>query len=162
MTLPSWDQPVTSCVWVNDGQSFITGSLSKNRSLAHWNLNGDLLYDWSAADRISGIAMSANGQYLVAIDVLSHVHVYNFVTKELEYEMDLRIKPQSISISQNSAEMLIGMENGETRLIEIESRETIKTFAGVKAGEFVIQTDFGGANESFVISGSEGISNTFH
>lgn len=156
VTLPECDQPVTSCVWANDGQSFLTASLSLQHSLCQWNLSGEIIYNWSPSARISGLALSSDDHYMVAIDVLNHVHVYDFAAREPEYKFDLRSKPSSISISQNSAQMLIGMGNGECRLIDIETREVVKTFPGRKPGEFVVHTNFGGANESFVISGSEG------
>lgn len=156
-----FDEPVSSCVWAPDGQSFVIGSLSKDHNLCQWDVNGELLYDWGRVHRITDLAVSPDGHRLVAMDRANHIHVYNFVTRELEYEMDLKVELSSVSISEDSRFMLVSKVDGEARLFNIESRETVKIFAGQKGGKFMIRSAFGGANESFVISGSEGRSMCF-
>jgi WD repeat-containing protein 26 len=158
VTLPDFEEPVSTCAWAPDGQTFVTGCLFKERNLCQWKLNGDLLYDWGQSHRIQDLAISPDGNRLIAMDNSYHLHVYNFVTRELEYQLDLKVNLTSISISQDSKYMLVSTTEGEARTIDIESRELVKIFAGQKAGEFVIRSCFGGANESFVISGSEGAS----
>jgi len=153
--LSRFGEPASSCVWAPDGQTFVTGCLDKERNLCQWNLNGEVIYDWGRSHRIQDLAVSPNGNRLIAMDNESHLHVYNFVTRELEYEMDLKVQLSSISISQDSRYMLVNKTDGEARLFDIETRETVRIFLGQKGGKFVIRSAFGGANESFVISGSE-------
>lgn len=91
------------------------------------------------------------------MDNENHIHVYNFVTRELEYEMDLKVNLSCVSISQNSRYLLVNKTDGEARMLEIDTRETVRMFlSGARGGNFVIRSAFGGANESFVITGSEG------
>ena len=86
-----------------------------------------------------------------------HIYVYNFVTRELEYEMDLKVQLSSVAISQDSRYLLINKKDGQARLFDLETRESPKFFqSGDRGGRFVIRAGFGGANESFVITGSEG------
>jgi len=41
-------------------------------------------------------------------------------------------------------------------MLDIETGETIRSFvSGDRGGEYIIRSSFGGANESFVVSGSE-------
>jgi hypothetical protein len=88
----------------------------------------------------------------------THIYVYNFVTRELEYELDLKTKLASVSISQNSRYLLAHNVAGDARMIDLDTRETARTFrSGEKAGNFVIRAAYGGANESFVVIGSEGM-----
>jgi hypothetical protein len=95
----------------------------------------------------------------VAVDNENHVHVYNFVTRELEYEIDLKKNLASVSISSDSRSLLINKTDGEARMLDIDTRETIRIFnTGDRVGKFIIRASFGGANESFVITGSEGTS----
>ena len=102
--------------------------------------------------------MSPNGHRLVAMDNEKHIHVYNFVTRELEYEMDLNTNLSSVSISQNSRFLLVNKIDGEARMLDLDTRETVRSFrSGEKGGAYVIRAAFGGANESFVITGSEGM-----
>jgi hypothetical protein len=77
----------------------------------------------------------------------THIYVYNFVTRELEYELDLKTKLASVSISQNSRYLLAHNVVGDARMI---------------AEEYAIRASYGGANESFVAIGSEGTSLNFH
>jgi WD40 repeat protein len=135
----------------------VTGCLAMERNLVQWNLNGELIYDWGQSHRIQDLAVSPNGHHLIAMDRTHHIHVYNFVTRELEYEMDLKTDLCSLRISQDSRHILAAQTDGVARTIDLETRETVKTFTGQKgSGEWVIRSAFGGANESFVISGSEG------
>ncbi|KAF7866814.1 hypothetical protein EAF04_005656 [Stromatinia cepivora] len=154
--LPRFSEPVTCCVWAPDGQSFVIGSLGNTKNLCQWNLNGDLVYDWGREHRIRDIAITPDGNKLVAIEHMTHLYVYNFVTRELEYELDLKVQLCSISISHNSRHLLVHCCTGETRMLDIETGETVRSFvSGDKGGEFIIRSSFGGANESFVVSGSE-------
>ncbi|RKF55099.1 WD repeat-containing protein 26 [Erysiphe neolycopersici] len=154
--LPKFGEPVSSCVWAPDGQSFVTGCLDKERNLCQWNLNGQLLYDWRRTHRVQDLAVSNNGHYLVALDNETKIYVYNFVTRELEYQLDLKFKMGSVSISQNSRYLLVNKLNGELRMIDLETRQTIREFkSGENGGQYVIRSSFGGANESFVVVGSE-------
>ncbi|KAF7896224.1 hypothetical protein EAF00_006238 [Botryotinia globosa] len=156
MKLPRFGEPVSCCVWTSDGQSFITGCLATTKNLCQWNLNGELVYDWSRDHRIRDVALTPDGSRLVAIEHLTHLYVYNFITRELEYELDLKVQLCSITVSDNSRHLLIHCNTGETRMLDINTGETIRTFvSGDKGGEFIIRSSFGGANESFVVSGSE-------
>ncbi|KAE9364323.1 WD domain-containing protein [Stipitochalara longipes BDJ] len=154
--LPRFGEPVSSVVWAPDGQTFITGCLDKEKNLCQWNIRGELTYDWGRAHRIQDLTVSANGHFLVAMECETHIYVYNFVTRELEYELDLKTKLASVSISQNSKYLLAHNVAGEARMIDLDTRETVRMFkSGEKAGQFVIRAAYGGANESFVVIGSE-------
>lgn len=101
--------------------------------------------------------MSPDGHYLVAMTNETQVYIYNFITRELENEMDLEIKMGSVSISQDSRFLLVNKFNGEAQMFDIKTQESVRTFvSGDPGGHFVIRGTFGGANGSFVIVGSEG------
>lgn len=154
-TIIKFEEPVSRCAWAPNGETFVTGCLYKERNLCQWDRGGNLVYDWGRSHRIQDLALSADGQLLVAMDNDNHLHVYNFITRELEYEIDLKVGLTSISISKDSKQLLVGKVDGEARLFDVDSRESVKTYVGPKMGEFVIRSSFGGANENFVISGSE-------
>lgn len=155
-TLPKFLEPVSSSVWAPDGRSFVTGCLAPERNLCQWSVHGDLLYDWGRHHRIQDLAVSSDGHILVAMDHLTQIHVYNFITREFEYEIDLKVSLSSISISQDSRTLLVLLTDGHARLIDLETRETIRVFrSGEEKGQNVIKACFGGANESFVLTGSE-------
>ena len=70
--------------------------------------------------------------------------------------MELKVDLTCISISQDSKYMLVNMADNEIQLLEIESADLVQRFVGQKQGQFVIRSNFGGAAENFIISGSQG------
>jgi len=102
--------------------------------------------------------VSADGHWLVAMDDRHYLHVYNFVTRELEYEMELKARPTSVSISADSGYLLVNKQDGETLLYDIHTRGSpVRKYTGAVGGKYLIRSSFGGAHESFVVSGSEGL-----
>jgi WD repeat-containing protein 26 len=146
---------VTSCVWAPDGQSIILGSMDKERALCQWSLEGVRLYNWTTRHRIEDIAISPDGQWLVCMAYGNKLVVFNYVTKELDSEPELSSRPTSISIGQDSEFLLVNKEDGEARLIHIPSGESPVKYTGHMGGLYQIRSSLGGANESYVVSGSE-------
>lgn len=151
-----FEEPVSSCVWAADGQSFVTASFDKTHSLRLWNLRGDCIYTWPNQHRTEDLALSRDQRWLVAMDEQCTLHVYNLITREHVYDLVLNSRAASLSISRDSKFLLVNKADCEAILIDLETRETVQKFTGQKGGNFTIRSDFGGANENFVISGSEG------
>jgi WD40 repeat protein len=148
---------VSSCVWAPDGLSFVTGVLEKTRSLCHWKANGDFMHDWKVGHRVQGLTLSPDGHRLIVMDNETHIYVYNFVTRDMEYKMDLKGLMGSVNISQNSRHLLVNKADGEARLLDLDTRETIRIFTVPnRTDRFCIRATLGGANESFVAAGSGG------
>ncbi|KAH8881530.1 WD domain-containing protein [Thozetella sp. PMI_491] len=148
-------EPVSSCVWAADSRSFILGTFDVTKSLSQWDLRGERVFNWPKKHRTQDLAASPDGRWLVAMDEQSHLYIYNLATRELEYEMELKSRATSISVSHDSRFLLVNQVDGIAQLIDIASRESIQKYTGGMGGEYTIRSSFGGANESFVISGSE-------
>lgn len=155
-TLEKFEEPVSSCVWAADSRSFVTGTLDAKKSICHWDLSGRLLSNWNKKHRVEDLSISPDRQWLVAMDDQHHIHVYNFHTHELDYELELKSRPCSINISLDSRHLLVNKVDGEAQLIDLLTREAVQKYTGHTGGECIIRGGFGGANESFVVSGSEG------
>lgn len=120
-------------------------------------MSGEKIFDWANVHRVEDLTVSPNGRWLVAMDDKHHIQVYNLVTRDLEYELDLNIRLMSVSISEDSRHLLVNLQTGVAQLIDLYTREPVQTYSGHNGGEeFVIRSTFGGADESFVASGSEG------
>lgn len=131
------------------------GSLGRQRSLCTYNVHDEESQDWGKKHRVQDLCGSPDGRWLVAVDDQQAIHVYNAVTRDLEFHMELKARPTSVMISQDSRQLLVNKRDGETQLIDLASRRSVQKFFGHKGGEFLIRSSFGGANESFVVSGSE-------
>lgn len=153
--LKRFDEPVSGCVWAQDSRSFTVGSLDRNRGLCTFNVHDDEVYDWGKRHRVQDLCGSHDGRWLVAVDDLSTMHVYNAMTHELEFDLTLPSRPTSVSISHDSRHLLVNKRDGEAQLIDLVTRASIQKFFGHTGGNFLIRSSFGGPNESFVLSGSE-------
>lgn len=148
-------EPVIGCVWTKDGRSFVVGSLDRDHSLVTYNLDDNVVVDWNKKHRVQDLCGSEDGRWLVAVDDANTIHVYNAANRELEYELELPVRPTSISISKDSKHLLVNKRDGEAQLIDLGTKQSTQKFLGHTGGDFLIRSSFGGANESFVASGSE-------
>ncbi|KAK6849563.1 WD40 repeat-like protein [Apiospora arundinis] len=155
LDLCAFEEPVSSCVWAPDNRSFLIGSLDKSRSLWQYDLEGDKIFDWANNHRVEDLALSSDGRWLVAMDDRNHIHVYNFLTRLWEYEIELHCRLTSISISKDSRHLLVNLQKDQAQLFDLFSREVVQYYTGHTGGEYMIRSALGGANESFVLSGSE-------
>ncbi|KYK58650.1 WD domain-containing protein [Drechmeria coniospora] len=150
-----FDEPVSGCVWAADSASFVLGTLDKNHSLCTYQVHDDTMLEWGKKHRIQDICGSADGRWLVAVDDICTIHVYNGRSRELEFNLDVGVRPTSVSISQDSRHLLVNKQDNEALLIDLVTRNSVQKFVGHTGGEYLIRSAFGGANESFVVSGSE-------
>ncbi|KAF2815690.1 WD40 repeat-like protein [Mytilinidion resinicola] len=155
-TITEFSYPVTSAAWAPNGESFVVGSQDTAHGLCLWNVQGDKLYEWTEGSlRVHDLAVSPDGQRLVVL--LEHrILVYDFVTREklCEWALD-DVKLTSVNISQDSRHMLISMNDNKIRLMDIDTGDVRQTFTGQTQTIYIIRSSFGGANENFVVSGSE-------
>jgi hypothetical protein len=119
-------------------------------------LKGEKLHTWTKKYRTEDLALSPDGRWLVAMDNEVHIYVYDYATRQLEYEMGLESRPTSVSITRDSKYLLVNKQEGGAQLFNIVNRTAVQKYIGATGGDYLIRSDFGGANESFVISGSEG------
>jgi WD40 repeat protein len=125
-----------------------------------WDLDGNLKHNFcdDGKLRTNNLAVSPDGQRLVvATETL--IVVFDFATyqKIAEFQLD-DFKLTSVTISQDSRHMLISMSPDQIRLMEIDTGDVIQRFGGHAQKQFIIRSAFGGADENFVVSGSEGMS----
>lgn len=106
--------------------------------------------------RVNDLAVSPDGQRLVVL-LESRILVYDFTSYEklCEWQLD-DVKLTSVTISQDSRHMLISMNKDKIKLMEIDTGEIIQRFEGQVQKQYIIRSSFGGADENFVVSGSEG------
>ncbi|KAH0562255.1 hypothetical protein GP486_003051, partial [Trichoglossum hirsutum] len=152
ITIDHHTEPVSSCSWAPDGLTFVTGSMDKQ--MCAWNLSGNLLYTWKGY-RINDCVISPDGRRLICVSTEKRIHVYNYLTREEEYNVQLKVDLTCLNISQDSRYMLVNMSDNEIQLLDIETADIVRRFMGQKQGHYVIRSAFGGASENFVISGSE-------
>lgn len=90
------------------------------------------------------------------MDDQHQLYLYHTATRELDSIIALQSRPLSISISQDSVHLLVNKVNGEAHLIDLATKKSVQKYVGFTGGECIIRSGFGGANGSFVVSGSDG------
>ncbi|KAF2646639.1 WD repeat-containing protein 26 [Massarina eburnea CBS 473.64] len=148
--------PCTTAAWAPSGQHVVIGSQDTKYGCCVWDLNGHRVHNFQEDNlRVNDLAVSPDGQRLVVL-LESRIFVYDFTSydKICEWQFD-DVKLTSVTISQDSRHMLISMNHDKIKLMEIDSGDVIQSFEGHVQKHFVIRSAFGGADENFVVSGSE-------
>lgn len=159
-----FDYPVTAAAWAPNGETFVTGSQDSNAALCLWSKDCQRIHTWKddvverergVALRVNDVGITPDASRLIAL-LENHIVVYDFVTREKlrEFEM-LENKPTSLSISSCGTSMLVSMNENKICLMDIDTGEVLHRYDGQKQVNYIIRSAFGGANENFVVSGSE-------
>lgn len=147
-------------MWTPDGKFFVTSSFDDKAPLCLWNHKGELQRVWKGKNyRVGCFSISADGTRMVAASYDSKIHVYDLQTRDELYSKAINVEDlTSLNISQDCKSVLISRSDNEVQTLDIDTLEVVRRFTGHKqdSKQFIIKSAFGGANEAFVISGSEG------
>jgi WD repeat-containing protein 26 len=149
--------PCTTAAWTPSGKHVVIGSQDMKYGCCVWDLDGRLVHAFREDSlRVNDLAVSPDGSRLVVI-LESRILVYDFTSYEklCEWHLD-DLKLTSVTISQDSRHMLISMNKDMIKLMEIDTGELVQRFEGQVQQQYIIRSSFGGADENFVVSGSEG------
>ncbi|KAF3054002.1 hypothetical protein E8E11_006067 [Didymella keratinophila] len=150
-----WD--VKTAAWAPDGRHVVIGSQDDKLGCGVWDLSGRQVHNFCEDGtklRANDLAISPNGERLVVASEHS-IAVYDFASYKKLVEWHPESKLTSITISQDSRHMLVSMNPDMIELMEIDSADLIQKFEGHQQKQFIIRSAFGGADENFVVSGSE-------
>ncbi|KAI7883591.1 WD40 repeat-like protein [Lichtheimia hyalospora FSU 10163] len=148
-------EQVTGCVWLPDGEHFISSACDK--SLCLWNIDGEIKSRWQTP-RTLEMKITKDGKRLVTITYDRSIEIYsieNFRLNDIG-KIEESGAITSLSITQDGRYALTNItETQELHLWDLEERQLIRKYIGQKQKSFVIRSTFGGDDESFILSGSE-------
>ncbi|KAL9098408.1 MAG: hypothetical protein Q9163_005925 [Psora crenata] len=147
-------QAVTTAAWTPDGNAIVTGSLDRHGQLCLRSVDGHEPFYWPTELRTQDCAITPDGQRLLVMSTDNYITVYNLPTRMEEYSIKVYHRMTCITVSRDSRNMLVNMENDEIHLIDIETANIIRRYTGQQQCGNVIRSAFGGADEGLVISGS--------
>lgn len=181
-----FDYPVTTAAWLPDSEHFVVGTQGSRRPLGLYSIrspsssNGNAVvknneisswrdppWDPSLKDtqpnsfRITDCAVNGSGTRMVATTIDNRIMLYSLDSSFRSYKIadwTMEDKLTSVNFSADEELMLINMNGGRVLALDSETGEVVCRYDGVVQNEFVIRSNFGGAGQSFVISGSEGTS----
>eukprot|EP01098_Paradermamoeba_levis_P009052 TRINITY_DN3749_c0_g1_i1.p1 TRINITY_DN3749_c0_g1~~TRINITY_DN3749_c0_g1_i1.p1 ORF type:complete len:597 (-),score=150.62 TRINITY_DN3749_c0_g1_i1:14-1597(-) len=154
-TYSKHSEAVTACAWLPDGKRFISGGQDKHIHLM--DLDGKKIFSWPCA-RVNDLAVTHDGKYLIVICQERKIRLYHLENPK-EYEYDFMQESEaitSLSLSQDSKYLLVNISVlQEIHQWDLETKRLVQKYSGQKQTRFVIRSCFGGANQTFVVSGSE-------
>ncbi|KAJ9625489.1 hypothetical protein H2204_010351 [Knufia peltigerae] len=150
---------ITAAAWTPDSMGFVTASHDRSCQLCYWSLLAEVpdtpIYVWPEGFRVQDVAITNDGHWLVALDPQNVIRIFDLHNYREEPPIRTAGKMTSISLNHDGSVVLVNLALGEVQMIDLVTRDTVRSFKGQKQGEFVIRSCFGGAAENFVVSGSE-------
>lgn len=151
---------ITAAAWAPDSVSFVTASHDNKSQLCYWNLSAlepeQPVHIWPSGFRAQDVAITPDGRKLIVMNADSQIFIFDMRTYREEGRISFAARTTGIDVSRDSSSVMVNLSNGQIHLIDLTTRETVRRYVGQQQGEFVIRGCFGGAAESFVLSGSEG------
>jgi WD40 repeat protein len=151
--MAAFTEPVSSVTWAPDGQTFITGGLDEY--MISWNVQGERLYRGSSP-RTYDLEITADGSKIAAVCTNGQLHVYDFHDWKNRQSYTLGNRLTGVKTTKDSRYAIVNTDAREVVLVDLENGKVIQRYSGQVQDEWVIRGCLGGADENFVLSGSEG------
>lgn len=150
---------ITAAAWLPNSASFVTTSHDIENPVCYWARSCDTpKHSWGRTGfRAEDCAITPDGRRLLIMDRDSGIYVFDLETFRQEYSIDYKSKLTGLALSRDGESAIVNLAKGEVHLLDVKTGTLLRKFIGQKQGKFVIRSDFGGAGDSFVLSGSEGI-----
>jgi WD40 repeat protein len=152
-TLSEFSEPVSSVAWAPDGQSFVTGGLDEY--LIQWDLHGEMLRK-GPSPRIYDLKVTADGLNIVTVCTKDQLHVINYHDWKIQKSYNLGCRLTGVQTTKDSRYAIVNTAAREVVMLYLETGRVIQRYSGQVQDQWVIRGCIGGANENFVLSGSEG------
>ncbi|XP_042188633.1 WD repeat-containing protein 26 isoform X1 [Callorhinchus milii] len=149
----SHEDSLTSVAWNPDGKRFVTGG--QRGQFYQCDLEGNLLDSWEGV-RVQCLWCLNDGKTVLASDTHQRIRGYNFedLTDRNIVQEDHPI--MSFTVSKNGRLALLNVATQGVHLWDLQDRVLVRKYQGVTQGFYTIHSCFGGNNEDFIASGSEG------
>lgn len=165
---------VTSCCWLPDNRRFLSGSVDK--TIYMFDINGAELQKWKRSYRVQDMAVSHNGTCVIIACSDRQIHILRLLDQR-EVSLQEVAPITSIALSPDSQYLLVNLQTHTVHLwhlgslaapypqalnISADPMEQVPTAPQMeykvndgKQGRYVLRSNFGGSEGSFVVHGSE-------
>lgn len=148
---------VSSCAWFPDSERLVCGSVDPEKGIYMWDCDGNELKAWRGMrmPKIVDLAVTPDGENLISIFSEKEIRILNVGTNaERVISEDHAIT--SLSISRDSEFFIVNLNSQEIHMWDVAGKmEKPLKYMGHMQSKYVIRSCFGGANSTFIASGSE-------
>uniref|UniRef100_A0A7S4NNE5 CTLH domain-containing protein n=1 Tax=Paramoeba aestuarina TaxID=180227 RepID=A0A7S4NNE5_9EUKA len=146
---------VVACSFSSDGKSVITGGMDKTVAVAHCEPSSSPRTRKWDLGRVFDLGVCKNKIVFAS----SLENVPNLTCIDIDTEQRSVIPETqhitSIALAKDGRHVLANVFPAEIHLWDLESRQLTQRYVGHKQTKMVVRSCFGGANEAFVVGGSE-------
>lgn len=154
--------PITACAWMPDGKTFFSGA--HDQKLFEWNATtGETVASYDVPDRVNDLAVSTNGNLLLAACSDNSILVFSTTTKQRLSLMTEAHSITSLFLSADNQSLLANInsyedpedDEPEIHIWNVSKQRIVQKLKGFKQTRFVIRACFGGHSQMLVLCGSE-------
>lgn len=109
-----------------------------------------------ASPRIYDLKITADGQKIVAVCTEKTLHIYNLHDWKTKRSCNLKCGLTGVQTSKDSRHAIVNTDAKEVVMVELETGRVVQRYKGQTQDKWLIRGCLGGADENFVLSGSEG------
>lgn len=124
-----------------------------DKTIHLWDTEGRLLHRWLGT-RVSDLQVTRDGRWMVAACHERKIRVYDLDDKSETFVSETDAIT-SLSLSADDKYVMVNLSSSEIHVWNLQERRIEAKYTGHKQGKFVIRSQFGGRQQSFIISGSE-------
>jgi WD40 repeat protein len=125
-------------------------------NLCLWSVDGISIHKFALEAPILGCVLLPDDK-VASFDNRKHIYVHDLQTKKMVKVSNSEVELSSMCSSKLGKPFALFLrKDGLLEMIDVRTMELVKVFKMKSYGNFVINATFGGEEEEFVASGSEG------
>lgn len=145
---------VTCCVWLSDGKKFISGGLDRRiYEWDAWSGSTSSSNSYLPSARVSDMAVTRNGKWLVVCCTDNYIRVFDTETKAELARMHESVPIISLSLSMDDRYVLVNtsatdVKGPEIHIWDLVEEKQVKRLNGFHQKRYVIRACFGGFTQA--------------
>jgi len=148
---------ILACAWHPDGKHIVAGTLLEKK-IVTWDLDGKKV-EWDIKLQIRDLQVSDAGR-MVVVDTQHTLRSFDLATKKrtkFNEKNEKHTSPiTSLSLSRDGRYVLVSISDPAGVLLwDLATGKRVRRYEGMKQSRYVVQASFGGAEDMFIVSGSE-------
>ncbi|KAK7284186.1 hypothetical protein RJT34_18927 [Clitoria ternatea] len=148
---------VSSCAWFPNSKQFVCGSSDPEKGICLWDCDGNEIKVWRGMrmPKVVDLAVTPDGEHLISIFLDKEIRILHMGTNA-ERVISEEHPITSLSVSGDSKFFIVNLNSQEIHMWDVAGKwDKPLRFMGHKQHKYVIRSCFGGANNTFIASGSE-------